>query len=198
VNTTAVNVDTVPPTATFSGTIGDVYFGSVPPAPTCTASDDTSGPAGCVVTGYDTGVGTHTLTAAATDNAGSVGTAQETYTVLPWTLKGFYSPVQTGGGAVNTVKAGRTAPLNFRVFSGTTELTDPSLITMSGEQVSCTDETAIAPITVTSSGGTSLRYDPTAGQFIDNWKTPDTPGACYSVTATTADGSSITGLFQLS
>jgi non-reducing end alpha-L-arabinofuranosidase len=197
VKSATVNVDTVPPTATFSGSIGDVYFGSVPAAPTCTAADDTSGPAGCVVTGYDTSVGTHTLTATATDNAGNVGTAQETYTVLPWTLKGFYSPVLMGG-AVNTAKSGSNVPLKFQVFSDTTELTDPSLITLSGERVDCTTQAPIAPIGITSAGGTALRYDSTAGQFIENWKTPATPGACYTVTATSADGSSITALYQLS
>jgi non-reducing end alpha-L-arabinofuranosidase len=191
-----VNVDTVPPTATFSGSIGNVYFGSVPDAPTCTAADDTSGPAGCVVTGYDTSVGTHTLTATATDNAGNVGTAQETYTVLPWTFQGFYSPVQMG--TVNTAKGGIIVPLKFQLFSNTTELTDPSLITMSGEHVDCTTQAPIAPIQLASPGNTGLRYDPVAGQFIDNWKTPATPGACYTVTATSADGSSITAQYQLS
>src|SRR5215212_9495462 len=53
------------------------YFGSVPNAPTCTADDAVSGiPAnGCVVTGYSTAVGNHTMTATATDNAGRTATA---------------------------------------------------------------------------------------------------------------------------
>jgi hypothetical protein len=195
VRSATVSVDTVAPTATFSAAIGDVYFGSVPAAPACTASDATSGPAGCVVTGYDTSVGTHTLTATATDAAGNTGTASQTYTVRPWTLTGFTSPVQMGG-TVNAEKSGATVPLKFQVFSGTTELTDPSLATLSGEQVDCTDHTPIAPVTLDSSGATALRWDGT--EFIDNWKTPATAGACYSVTATTTDGSSITALFQLS
>ena len=55
--------------------------GSVPSQPTCTATDATSGVASCEVTGYSTEVGTHTLTATATDQAGRKATATRTYTV---------------------------------------------------------------------------------------------------------------------
>jgi len=191
-----VKVDTVAPTPRFSETIGIVYFGSVPPEPTCTASDDTSGAAGCVVSGYRTDVGTHTLVATATDAAGNVGTATQTYTVLPWTLDGFRDPVQMGG-VYNTVKGGSTVPLKFQVFSGATELTDPALVTISVTQVTCGAGARTDEIETTSSDATSLRYDATDRQFIYNWKTPKTPGACYAVSATTADGSSLTALFTL-
>ena len=39
----------------------------------------------------------------------------------------------------------------------------------------------------TSTGGTVLRYDGPAGQFIQNWQTPKTAGKCYKVTMTAAD-----------
>ena len=48
-----------------------------------------------------------------------------------------------------------------------------------------------------TTGGTSLRYDGTAGQFIQNWQTPKTAGSCYIVTMTTDDGSSISANFKL-
>lgn len=188
-----VKVDTVAPRAEFDATIGIAYFGSVPPAPRCTGTDATSGPAGCVVSGYSTAVGTHTLTATATDAAGNVGTATQTYTVLPWTLKGFYSPIDTG--VVNTVKAGSTVPMKFEAFVGDTELTDPALVTMNAKQVACATGAPTAEVEVLSSGATGLRY--ADGQFQYNWKTPATPGACYAVTATTRDGSSLTALFKL-
>jgi hypothetical protein len=54
-----------------------------------------------------------------------------------------------------------------------------------------------AATAVTSTGGTSLRYDTGDGRFIQNWKTPKTPGACYQVTMTTADSSALTALFTL-
>jgi hypothetical protein len=78
------------------------YFGSVPASPTCDASDVLSGLAGCNVTGYSTAVGTHTVTASALDNAGNSAIASSTYTVLAWTLNGFYQPVDMGG-VFNTV-----------------------------------------------------------------------------------------------
>ncbi|SBT42841.1 PxKF domain-containing protein [Micromonospora narathiwatensis] len=191
-----VKVDTVAPTAEFATTIGAVYFGAVPPAPACTASDDLSGPAGCVVSGYSTEVGTHILLATATDAAGNVGTAVQSYTVLPWTLKGFYSPVGMDG-VVNTVKAGSTVPMKFQVFSGGTELTNPALVTMNATQVKCDTGARTEEIEMVGSGATSLRYDLNGRQFVYNWKTPSTPGACYAVTATTSDGSSRTALFKL-
>ena len=50
---------------------------------------------------------------------------------------------------------------------------------------------------MTTSGGTTLRYDATAGQFIQNWQTPKKAGACYQVTMTSADGSDLHALFKL-
>ena len=191
-------IDLSDPTATFDGSIGSVYFGSVPAAPTCTSTDAVSGPAGCTVSGYSAAVGTHTLTATARDVAGRTGTATQSYTVLPWTLNGFYQPVDMGG-VWNTVKGGSTVPLKFEVFSGTTELTDISAVqSFTVKGVLCPlASTPTDDIELVTTGGTSLRYDSTGGQFIQNWQTPKKPGACYSTTMTTLDGSSIMALFKL-
>jgi len=191
-------VDLTDPTASFDSSIGSVYFGSVPAAPICTAADGVSGPAGCIVAGYSTAVGKHTLTATATDNAGRTGTAYQDYNVLAWTLKGFYQPVDMGG-VWNTVKGGSTVPLKFEVFAGATELTSTSAVqSFNTQQVSCSSGSGIDDaIEILSTGGTSLRYDSTGGQFIQNWKTPTGAGKCYSATVTTIDGSSITALFKI-
>ena len=53
-----------------------------------------------------------------------------------------------------------------------------------------------APIEVTTTGGTSLRYDLTGGQFIQNWQTPKTTGKCYQVRVTAKDGSKIDAFFK--
>ena len=189
------SIDLTDPTAAFDSTIADVYFGAVPAAPTCTSSDDISGPAACEVTGYSTDVGTHTLTATATDNAGRTGTVSQTYTVRPWTLTGFYQPVDMNG-VVNTVKGGSTVPLKFELFAGTTELTDTASISTLAKTTTCGASAATDEIEATATGGTSLRYDTTAGQFVFNWQTPKTVGYCYSVTVTAKDGSSLTALFK--
>jgi CO dehydrogenase/acetyl-CoA synthase gamma subunit (corrinoid Fe-S protein) len=51
------------------------------------------------------------------------------------------------------------------------------------------------PVDFTTSGNTSLRYDTTEGRFIQNWKTPKTPG-CYLVKVT-GDGLLINARFKL-
>jgi hypothetical protein len=174
------------------------YFGSVPAAPTCTADDAVSGLASCQVSGYSTSVGSHTLTATATDNAGRTATATRSYTVLAWTLNGFYQPVDMNG-VWNTVKGGSTVPLKFEVFAGSTELTSTSVVqSFNTQKINCTSGASTEDaLEVLSAGGTSLRYDSTGGQFIQNWKTPTGAGSCYSATMTTLDGSRITAQFKI-
>jgi hypothetical protein len=187
-----------PTDVAFSSVLsGSYYFGSVPAAPTCTANDGISGLASCQVTGYGTGVGSHTLTATATDNAGRTSIATTSYSVLAWTLTGFYSPVDMNG-VVNTVKGGSTVPLKFEVFAGPTELTSVgSIASFKTATVACgTLATSSDEIEITSTGGTTLRYDSTAGQFIQNWQTPKGAGVCYRATMTTLDGSFLTAFFR--
>jgi hypothetical protein len=157
-----------------------------------------SGLRDCLVSGRLTTVGTHTLTATATDNAGRTSTATRTYTVLAWTLKGFYQPVDMNG-VWNTVKNGSTVPLKFNIFAGTTELTDTASVkSLTASPVTCGDASAPADeIEALATGGTTLRYDTTGGQFIYNWQTPKLVGKCYSLSVTTQDGSKLTALFKL-
>jgi hypothetical protein len=173
------------------------YFGFVPAAPTCDASDVTSGLAGaCSVSGYGDTVGNHTVTASAFDNAGNEGTDSASYTVLAWTLNGFYRPVEMDG-VWNTVKGGSTVPLKFNVFAGATELTDVGVVkSFAAVKVACEVGGAEDDVEFTTTGGTSLRYDWTDGQFIQNWKTPKSTG-CYRVTMTTQDLSTIIAFFKL-
>jgi hypothetical protein len=176
------------------------YFGSVPDEPTCNTSDALSELAGpCSVSGYGTTVGSHTVTATATDNAGNEATASSTYKVLAWDFRGFYQPVDMGG-VHNTIKGGSTVPIKFELFAGSTELTDTANVVqpLKYQKISCTTgvptEDAIETV---ATGGTSLRYDTTGGQFIYNWKTPTGAGTCYNVTISSIDGSSKTALFKL-
>jgi hypothetical protein len=48
----------------------------------------------------------------------------------------------------------------------------------------------------TTTDATSLRYDSTAGHFVQNWRTPTTKNRCYTVTMTTDDGSSLEARFR--
>lgn len=194
-----IDVDLIAPTIIWNSLInnGDsFYFGSVSIAPTCTALDSFSGLDGsCVVSGYSVTVGSHTLIATAKDNAGNESTETRSYSVLGWTLRGFYQPVDMNG-VYNIVKGGSTVPLKFEIFAGSTELTDIAYIkSLTYAPASCTTSAAMDEIETIATGGTSLRY--ADGQFIYNWKTPKTAGQCYRVTMTTIDGSSLMAYFKL-
>jgi len=196
-----IKIDKTDPEVSLDGGPEDggvYYFGFVPPAPTCTASDDLSGLDGaCSVSGYSAAIGTHTVTASAKDKAGNEGTASATYEVKAWTLGGFYKPVDMGG-VWNTVKGGSTVPLKFNVFAGDTELTSTSVVkSFTSVQTTCSGALLEEPVEVTTTGGTSLRYDTVGGQFIQNWQTPKLPGKCYVVTMTTQDGSTLSANFKL-
>lgn len=195
-----INIDKTAPTITWIGSINNgetFYFGFVPPEPACTANDSLSGEKGCTVTGYGTTIGSHTLTATAYDLAGNKKEETRSYTVSAWSFGGFYQPVDMGG-VLNTVKGGSTVPFKFEVFAGPTELTDINYIVgFSAAPIVCAPNAIADAIEVTSTGGTSLRYDISAGQFVYNWQTPKKPGACYQVKMTTQDGSSLFANFKL-
>ena len=170
---------------TFSASANDLVDG--PLTPTCSpASGSLFAP------------GTTTVTCSATDAHGNTGTASFKITVR-FALRGFYAPVDMSG-VWNTVKNGSTVPLKWEMFAASTELTDVALVkSVTAALIACGTagtEDAIEE-TVTTTGGTVLRYDTSGGQFIDNWKTPSQPSKCYRVTMTAVDGSSIWALFKL-
>jgi HYR domain len=202
--TVKVEDTTAPSDIQFVGNINDndsFFFGSVPDQPTCTATDGGSGLDSCVVSGYSAAVGQHTLTATAKDKAGNTATKTLSYTVKAWTTKGFYPPVDMSTATAtvwNTVKGGSTVPLKFELFAGS-ELTDPANVkSLQSTKVNCSTANATEDaIEATATGGTSLRYDSTGGQFIYNWKTPTGAGSCYKVTVTANDGSTISAFFKM-
>jgi hypothetical protein len=199
--TATINIDLTLPLVSLVGGPADggtYYFSFVPAAPTCNASDTLSGLDGsCSVSGYSAAIGSHTVSATATDKAGNSASDSAAYTVNAWTLNGFYQPVDMNG-VYNTVRNGSTVPLKFEAFAGTTELTATSIVkSFVQTRITCDTSATIDEIEVTSTGGTSLRYDATAGQFIQNWQTPRQAGACYRVTLTTQDGSALVAFFRL-
>ena len=205
----------------YAGTDQSIVFGTVaslnatvtddgaptPPASVTTTWSKVSGP-GTVTFAHPDAIdttatftkpGEYVLQLAAFDGALSA-TDQVTVTVNPWTLSGFKNPVRMGEGVWNNVKAGRTVPLKFEVFAGNVEITTVAAVTsVTATQAPCPGDTESTPQTEPASTVTTrLRYDAQAGQFIQNWKTPRTPGACYSITLTTADRSTLRATFKLS
>jgi YDG domain-containing protein/Big-like domain-containing protein len=167
-----------------------------------------------------------TLSGGASGNY-SLAQPTTTASILPWNAagRGFYAPV--GADAAhslftaapgitptvkpstmdwNSAKGGSTVPLKFNVFAGTVERTTAdafpgaNLATAFGAAKLnvCTDTTSEDPVDFTTTGSTSLRYDGTAGQWIQNWKTPNVTGdSCYRAWVTLADGSTLEAFFKL-
>ena len=111
------------------------------------------------------------------------------------TARGFYAPVDMGG-VMNTVKGGSTVPIKFEVYSGITELTDPTKVAPSAATVTCDALTEDAIEQLDTSGTTGLSYVNDSGNFQLNWKTPKKPGRCYRVTVASG-GASLSALFKL-
>ena len=154
---------------------------------------------GNVLTFMDTGLtnGVTYYYRVAARNAAGLGPTSNEVSATPVTILGFYQPVDMGG-VLNTVKNGATVPLKFEVFEGATERTDTSVVTsLSLIQVACITGLPSDAIEITATGGTSLRYDTTAGQFVYNWKTPNMGNTCWDVTLTVVGSSSITAHFKL-
>jgi hypothetical protein len=173
---------------TYSATASDLVDGSV--AVNCSpASGATFAP------------GTTTVHCSATDAAGNTANGSFTVTVK-FSASGFYQPVDmtpTGSPHVwNTVKNGSTVPLKFELFAGSTELTATAAVVqpLKATGVACDSGTA-DDIELMATGGTALRYDTTGGQFIYNWQTPKKAGACYLVTVSMIDGTSLSAYFKL-
>jgi hypothetical protein len=91
-------------------------------------------------------------------------------------------------------KGGSTIPLKFNVFAGETEKTNTADVKGFGAvKLSGCTGSALDPVEeLTTAGATSLRYDATGQQFIQNWKTPNVSGdTCYRVTVTFQDDTAI-------
>ncbi|GAB4008418.1 YDG domain-containing protein [Nocardioides ultimimeridianus] len=106
---------------------------------------------------------------------------------------GFYQPVDMNG-VFNKIKGGQTVPLKFNEADANgvnqTTLSIFAANAFSVSTVACNTSAPVDAVEMTTTGSTSLRYDTTGGQYIQNWKTPTTVG-CYSVKVTTVDGSTI-------
>ena len=134
------------------------------------------------------------------NDANYQGSATGTLTIASWTTKGFYQPVDMtvpyATPIYNTIKGGSTVPLKFQVFQAGTERKDTAAVkSLTYATTNCASNATVDEIETLASGGTALRYDTTASQFVYNWKTPTALG-CYRVTVTMADSSTIMAYFK--
>jgi hypothetical protein len=164
-------------------------------------------------------VGNYTVVATVND-PNYQGTATGTLTIGAWYATGFYAPV--GADAAHSVfaaspgpmpaskptamewnvaKGGSTVPLKFNLYTtqGGAERTNTADVqAFAVVLLSCAVAGTEDPVDFTTTGSTSLRYDTTDHQFIQNWKTPNVTGdSCYRTNVKFIDGSVIYAFFKL-
>lgn len=205
VRSVAFKIDKTPPSLTVPGNL------SVPATSadgavvtyTVTATDalDRSPTVTCSpASGSTFAPGTTAVSCTATDAAGNTSAAKTFEVAVRYQVSGFLPPIAWSASSIvyNSVKAGSTVPLKFEVFAGTTEMTDTAIVgPIALRKVDCQSGATAVDLTATTTGGTYLRYDADARQFVYNWETPRKPGSCLRLTLPLQDGSSLEAYFVL-
>ncbi|HEU5215875.1 MAG TPA: hypothetical protein VFU30_10065 [Gaiellaceae bacterium] len=209
--TGAFLIDRVKPaTPQFTGIQGGtIPVNNLPSSVGCTSHDDLSGLQSCVVTGFSTAFGTHTLTATATDNAGNVQTASLTYIVglqagdiLPPVLAPSGDQTNPNASDLQVFKLKSTVPLKFHFYldaAKTALMTTPpagSTATLYcaklNSSTSSTDTTEI--LTGTSDTGNQFRWTGSPDyQYVYNLATKSLTTGKYYCQITLSLGGTILG-----
>jgi len=146
-----------PSGVTVCGPTGSAPVGPTPSTGTLTSGVNTSVP------------GTHTFTVNVQDLAGNVGTPASATYIVDFNYKGFYLPV-LNPPFVNFALAGWVIPFRFSL-GGNQGLAIMAPGYPISEQIACWSGRAITPVNETTSGDSSLTYNPVTGLYIYAWKT---------------------------
>jgi Galactose oxidase, central domain len=193
-----------PASALFNTTFNVAATASsgLPVAITSGGSCSGSGPGSATIT-ITSGSGTCSVyyNQAGDSNYYAAPQVTDSTTALPYNFIGFLSPI-ANPAAVNAGKAGRTYPVKWQLTNPITGAYISDLSTVKNVQYGTVPNNTFTDsptnvIDTTATGGTSLRYDSTANQFVYNWATPSGTGS-YVLIVTLSDGSVYTAYFNLS
>ena len=193
----ALKYDATAPTASIvTPSSGAIYTLNQSVAAQYTCADNLSGVdtcAGPVASGAAIStatVGSKSFQVVATDAAGNSSSATRTYAVQ-FRFVGFLQPVDNLP-VVNLANAGKTVPIKWQLKDASGALTSDlsSVVSLLSAPVSCDAAPSdIIEEEAPATGGTQLRYDSTAGQFIFNWSTQKGwAGTCAQIQLTLSDG----------
>lgn len=141
--------------------------------------------------------GLHTVQCVATANDG-LTTSRDDQVRIAYFFNGFLAPVNNG--VTNTGKAGRTYPIKWQLQDAAGHFFSSLAIVTSIQLrgVNCVSlSPSVDPLEIAATGGTVLRYDSGANQYIYNWQSPSSAG-CYELDVSTDDGTVHTAYFKLS